>query len=73
MSRAMIATLSVDRFAARIPRLEPGREYTCPNCRAQKFSLSDVVCVACQQEMRFAAAVNAFNSRQAARRQGCAE
>lgn len=64
----MIATLSVDRVDARIPRLQPGREYTCPNCRAQKFSLPDVVCVSCQQEPRFKAAADAFNARQAARR-----
>ncbi len=65
----MIATLSVDRFDARIPTLQPGHEYTCPNCRAQKYSLPDVVCTSCQQEPRFAAAVEAFNARQAARRQ----
>lgn len=65
----MITTLSVDRFEGRIPRLQPGREYTCPNCHVQKFSLPDVVCVTCQQEPAFAAAVEAFNTRQAARRQ----
>lgn len=60
----MIATLSVDRFDARIPTLQPGHEYTCPNCRAKKFTLPDVVCTECQQEPRFKAAVDAFNARQ---------
>ena len=69
MSRAPIATLSVDRFAARFPRLEPGREYTCPNCRQARFSAPNLCCPSCQQEPRFAAAVDAFNTRQAARRQ----
>lgn len=65
----MIATLAVDRFDARIPTLQPGHAYTCPNCRAQKFSLPDVVCGSCQQEPRFKAAVDAFNARQVQRRQ----
>lgn len=60
----MIATLSVDRFDARIPTLQPGHEYTCPNCRAKKFTLPDVVCTECQQEPRFKASVDAFNARQ---------
>lgn len=65
----MIATLAVDRFDARIPTLKPGHEYTCPNCRAKKFTLPDVVCTECQKQPRFAAAVDEFNDRQAARRQ----
>lgn len=65
----MITTLAVDRFDAQIPTLQPGHEYTCPNCRAQKFSLPDVVCASCQQEPRFKAAVDAFNARQAKRSQ----
>lgn len=68
----MIATLAVDRFDAQIPTLQPGHEYTCPNCRAKKFTLPDVVCTECQQEPRFKAAVDAFNARQAARGQGSA-
>ncbi len=65
----MSATLSTDRFLARIPQLEPGREYTCPNCQKARFTLPDVCCVACQQEPTFKAAVDGFNARQAARRQ----
>ncbi len=65
----MIATLSVDRVDARIPRPQPGREYTCPNCRTQKFALPDLVCGSCQQEPSFKAAVDTFTARQAARHQ----
>lgn len=69
----MTATTTVDRFDALIPMLEPGREYTCPNCRAAKFSLPDLACASCQQKPRFKAAVVAFNARQAARRRERAE
>lgn len=65
----MITTLAVDRFDARIPTLQPGHEYTCPNCRAKKFTLPDVVCTECQQEPTFKAAVDAFNARQERRAQ----
>lgn len=65
----MTATAAVDRFDALIPALQPGREYTCPNCRAAKFSLPNLACASCQRKPRFQAAVDAFTARQAARRQ----
>lgn len=65
----MTATARVDRFDAMIPTLQPGREYTCPNCRAAKFSIPDLVCTSCQQESLFKRATAAFSTRQALRRQ----
>lgn len=49
----------------------PARTGNCPNCLHGRVApRPDVVCAECQQEPTFAAAVEAFNRRQAVRRQG---
>lgn len=65
----MSASLSVDRFDARIPMYSTDGPMLCPNCRVNRFEKPDVVCASCQQDPTFKAAVDAFNARQAARRQ----
>lgn len=58
------------KLDAELARMTPGQVYGCVNCRGKRsFALPDLVCAECAQEPAFAAAVEAFNARQARRLQ----
>lgn len=58
-----------ERIDALLATLRPGIAHRCLQCRERTCTLPDLFCATCRQDPAIAAAVAAFDARQAARRQ----